>query len=163
MRNFETHRDGPPAAAGEPSADEGASATEGPAAWPYASMLIFGYFGADTPAGKRLARETSAALVLIVVAAVLGGVWSMGIPAGVAAIGWSYARYLPQLDELSRSIQLRALAFSYGAAMTLGAAVLAVALAWPDAAIGPAGSFVALVLAEPLRGVALVVLARKYR
>ena len=133
--------------------------------WPYASLLVFGYFGEDSPGGKRLARETTVWLAVAVVAMVVGAPWAYGLPVSVVGIGWAYARYLRGLDELSRTIQLKAFAVAYGTAMAIGAVLTALALAWPE--VGQGVSLVAvfpvLVLAEGVRGVALVVEARRYR
>lgn len=133
--------------------------------WPYRSLLVFGYFGRDSPGGKRFAWETTAWLVLAVVAMVARGPWAFGLPVAVVGIGWSYARYLGGLDELSRTIQLKAFAVAYGAAMTIGAVLAALALASPDGGggVSPIAVFPLLVLAEIVRGIALVVQARRYR
>lgn len=142
------------------------------AEWPYASLLLFGFFGAHTPAGKRLVRETAMALFLIVGSMVLvrTGVRAAGLlgavmlPGAVAWIGWAYARYLRALDELGRTMQLKAFAFSYGVAMTLAAAVAGLGTAgYPASGIEPMAFLVILVLTEPIRGLALAVLARRYR
>lgn len=133
-------------------------------AWPYTSLLMFGYFGRGSPGGERLARETTVWLALAVAAMVAAGPWAYALPVSVVGIGWSYARYLRGLDELSRMIQLKALAVSYGAAMTIGAVVAALALASPnvDQTMSPAAVFPFLVLAEGVRGIALVIQARRY-
>lgn len=132
--------------------------------WPYASLLIFGYFGQDSPGGKRLARETTAWLALAVAAMVVAGPLAYGLPVSVVGIGWSYARYLRGLDELSRMIQLKAMAVAYGAAMTIGAVAAALALASPSVgqSMRPAVVFPFLVLAEGVRGIVLVIQARRY-
>lgn len=84
-------------------------------------------------------------------------------PVGVALIVWAYVRYLGQLDELRRLIQLEALAFSYGTVMTLGAFWLGFNITDFAFASSTGGGvvFYTLLLAEVLRGVALVVLARR--
>lgn len=140
--------------------------------WPYASLMLFGFFGTDTPEGKRLAWRTAAALVLFVVSA-LGladgfhspfpdVLWVLGLPGSVLAIGWAYGRYLGALDELNRTIQLKAFVFAYGAAMTLMAIGVTVALIAPTSA-SPKRLLLLPVFAELFRGVALAVLARRYR
>lgn len=143
--------------------------------WPYSSLLLFGFFGVDSPGGRRLAWRTAAGLALLLVSA---GVlrtdpaaplpellWVAAVPTGVAVIGWAYASYLNELDELGRMIQLRAFAFSYGVVLTLAAAMIAVLFANPS--LGEttrSTTFLAwLVAAELFRGIALVVLARRYR
>lgn len=142
------------------------------AAWPYASLVISGYFGSGDVGGRQLARRTTAALALIVPGGVgASGAFDLGVPQlvcglafplGVALISWSFARYLDTLDELSRMIQLQALAFAYFATMFLFFTAVGFALRQPD---GRLSIFTVLlvVLAEPLRGMALVYFARKYR
>jgi hypothetical protein len=142
-------------------------------AWPYASLLIFGFFGTGTPAGRKLARRTTLALGIFVFSAVMlgsgaagpvpRGVWMLAIPGSVALIGWAYARYLHALDELSRLIQLKAFAFAYGAAMVL--LWVGVAVGWSDAGppdANPRLLILLVVCAEVLRGFALAYNARKY-
>jgi len=87
------------------------------------------------------------------------------LPASAAALALGVSRYLRGLDELSRSIQLQALAVGYGTAMILGMALVGLLL------IAPAGTaagwrhavwLVPLFIAETARCVALVVFARRY-
>jgi hypothetical protein len=134
-------------------------------------LLLFGFFGTDTPAGKRLARRTTAGLVLFLISGVaLGGegdlipkwIWVACVPLSVAGIAVAYGIYLRQLDELSRLIQLKAFAFAYGAIMTVALGLSAVVLTRPSLA-HPALLLGGLVVIEGLRGLALVVLARRYR
>lgn len=141
--------------------------------WPYASLLFVGFFGVRTPEGRRLAWRTTAALAAIVVAFMgLGGafgawvprpVWALLIPASVCGIAWAYTRYLRELDELSRLIQLRAFSFAYAAAMVLFAAVVAFGAvqAEPGEPVS-SGPVLWILLAEVLRGVALAYIARQY-
>ena len=140
--------------------------------WPYASLMLFGFFGTDTPHGKRLAWRTTVLMVVFAVCAVglsdgFGHgfpdvLWVLGLPGSVAGLGWAYASYLGSLDELSRTIQLRAFAFAYGAAMTLMAAGVTIALAAGTGA-APVSLLALPVLAELCRGAALAYLARQYR
>lgn len=139
--------------------------------WPYTSLLIFGFFGTDTMEGKRLAWRTTLFMVLFVVSVIgLGGgysgpfpdlLWLAGMPGAVVGIWWSYGRYLGALDELSRSIQLRAFGVAYGAAMTLMALGMAVAWTLPEPA-SPASLLGLPVFAELARGFALAHFARRY-
>ena len=146
--------------------------TDEPGDWPYASLVIFGFFGTDTPEGKRLARRTTAFLALLVV----GGIglrdgyrtpfpdllWLICIPGSAVGMWWSYTRYLRALDELRRTIQLKAFAFAYGAALTLMVTGLGVALIDPTPQV-PRQLLALPVLAELFRGAALAYLARHYR
>jgi hypothetical protein len=151
----------------DPTDDEGSEST-----WPYSSLLLLGFFGADTPGGKRLAWETAVpAAVFVAATLVLSGVvsqplpnlvWALAMPACVIAIGWSYSRYMETLDELSRMIQLKAFAFSYGAAMVIAVGVGALVLTYPQIARAPGLLLLLILFVEPLRGAALAYLARKY-
>ena len=87
------------------------------------------------------------------------------MPIAVAYIVWAYVRYLKELDELSRLLQLQALAFSYGAVMTLAAAWAGLAVAGFafDRPMYPGMVFAWLLIAEALRGAVLVYLARRRR
>lgn len=141
--------------------------------WPYASLLLFGYFGSGTPVGRRLRNRSWAALLTFlgaIVVAPFTGRWAvahvvvaLAMPGAVAVIVWAYMRYLGELDELSRLIQLEALAFSYGAVMTVAAiwfGFFETGLQFtPRTTVGTL--FVSLLTAEPARGVALAVLARR--
>ena len=142
--------------------------------WPYTTLLLFGFFGTDTPAGKRLARRNNGFMVLFLVCMFASGardgfhalfpdlLWLLGLPGSVIGTGWAYARYLRSLDELSRMLQLKAFAFGYGAAMTLVATALAVTWIAPTPRVR--WELLSLpVLAEAFRGLALVHLARQYR
>jgi hypothetical protein len=56
--------------------------------WPYSSLLVFGFFGADTPGGKRLVWQTTIALLLVIASSwALTGV----IPQVLPAIVWVVA------------------------------------------------------------------------
>ncbi len=155
------------------NADRRNDPIEDPAEWPYTTLLLFGYFGQNTPAGKRLSRRTNAFMALFVVCMFTSGardgyhalpdlLWVLGIPASVIGIWWAYSRYLRSLDELSQMLQLKAFAFGYGAAMTLMAVGLAVAWIAPTPR-APRELLVLPVFAEVFRGLALAHLARQYR
>jgi hypothetical protein len=142
--------------------------------WPYGWLFWTGTFGADGQAGRALGFRTAIGLLLVVLGPVLGHipalqpgrlVGALLVPAGVGVIVWAYVRYLAELDELGRLIQLEALALSYGVVMTLGSVWFGLdAVGFAFARSAPVGwVFGTLVLAEPLRGVALVVLARRRR
>ncbi|MDX1673322.1 MAG: hypothetical protein R3314_00865 [Longimicrobiales bacterium] len=140
--------------------------------WPYASLLIFGFFGTGTPQGKRLAWRTTALMAVFAVSAVglsdgfrrpfPDVLWLLGLPGSAVGVGWAYGTYLGSLDELSRAIQLRAFAFAYGAAMALVATSVTIVLA-AGLRVAPMSLLALPVLAEACRGLALVYLARQYR
>lgn len=145
--------------------------------WPYASLLVVGVFGVRSPAAKKTLFTTTLALLLVVVSLLgLGDriahgvgdwVWAMVLPLAVAWIVWANVGYLRSLDELGRTLQLKAFALSYGAVMTLAAVLVGVVNAMTAAGgyatVDAHVFFLVLVLAEPIRGVALAVLARNYR
>ena len=155
--------------------------------WPYLDMLGFGYFGSDTPSGRRHRNRSFAWLAVFLVAAVALAptslpwaarvICAVAVPLAWVGIVWSNVRYFSELDELSRLIQLEAAALSYGAVIV--AASIWYALGMLDA-LGPvpearvaatqvsghARSFWPLfvvLMVEPLRGLALVLLARSRR
>lgn len=145
-------------------------------AWPYASLFIFGFFGTGSPGGKRLAWRTSGALALVLVGMVLTGAPSPAvalagaavIPVGVLGIAISYTSYLRELDELSRLIQLEAFALSYLAGGVIVGILGGISLAFPElwgfsTWGGPVAPVFWIILAEPFRGLALVLRARRYR
>ncbi len=138
------------------------------AEWPYRSLLWYGFFGMDSPGGKTLVKRTSAGLIVFCLAvfyiAIPGPDWlkpiaALMIPVSVAFIMWSGWRYLNGLDDLSRLIQLKAYAFSYGIAAVLAGTLFALE--------GYAGMRFSplwiIIIAEPLRGVSLYVIAKQYR
>ncbi|MEP6999225.1 MAG: hypothetical protein ABI969_02020 [bacterium] len=149
--------------------------------WPYRDILLFGYFGSGTPEGRRHRNRTFAWLAVFMGAALVATFdslsWSerffcgVAVPVAVAAIVWSSVRYVSELDELSRLIYLQATAFSYGAVVVLaGMWFSAGALGLAEHIPGPhARSTLAvwvlpsLLLAEALRGLALVHFARSRR
>ncbi|MGI8402839.1 MAG: hypothetical protein ACR2NS_14725 [Gemmatimonadaceae bacterium] len=141
--------------------------------WPYASLLIFGYFGGGTAGARQLRWRTAAALVLLAIGVwgisgrfgsfVPQLLWASAIPLAVFMICWAYVMYLRTLDELSRRIQLEAFALAYGAAMVLVFGVVAFSMQSPDHRASLSAITWWLVGAEAFRGVALVHLARKYR
>ncbi len=140
--------------------------SDGKTEWPYTSFLLFGFFGSDSPGGKTLMKYTSLAMALFVTGAFgisifSGGIFlyisSLLIPISILILIWSNSEYIKGLDTLSQLIQLKAFAFSYGAAMFIGFTIYAV-----YASTGFFISPVWLVLAEPLRGLALYMIAKEY-
>jgi hypothetical protein len=139
--------------------------------WPYTSILIFGFFGSDTPEGRRVAWRTTGALVVFVAAALgLRGllmpqvpplVWGLMVPLSVASIFSAHADYVRSLDELARALQLAAFAFAYGCVFVIAAALYGFSAAGVIT-VDPVVWFAALVVAEPLRAAALARLARRY-
>lgn len=140
--------------------------------WPYGSLFWMGYFGPDSHAGKALRWRVTFGLLLTAFGPAFGRLptWPPGraagallAPLGIVLVVWAYARYLASLDELRRLIQLEALALSYGTVMVLGAFWLGFNVTDFAFASSTAGGmvFYSLLLAEIVRGVILVVLARR--
>jgi hypothetical protein len=134
--------------------------------WPYTSFLLFGFFGSESPGGKTLIKYTTIALTLFVAGVIGISVFSDGIflytssiliPLSILIVTWSNSEYIKELDTLSQLIQLKAFAFSYGAAMFIGFTIYAV-----YASTGFFISPIWLVLAEPLRGISLYMIAKEY-
>jgi hypothetical protein len=143
----------------------------GGAGWPYSSILIYGFFGSDSPEGRRVSWRTGGAL-FVLVCAMLGvqgqlmpevppQVWAVILPLSVASMVAAQAEYVRSLDELRRTLQLKAFAFAYGCAMTLAAAVYGFTVAGVLRA-EPVVGFGVLVCAEPLRALALGWLVKRY-
>ena len=156
--------------------------------WPYLEMLVFGSFGSGTPAGRSARHRGLVWLAVFAISAVLAPSTSLpwaarvmlavAMPMAWVGFGWSSARHHSEMDELTRLMHLEATAFAYSA-------VIAMAIIWyalgaldvfgtlPGAGTvatwfgGRARSivplFVLLVVVEPIRGLALVRLARSRR
>lgn len=134
--------------------------------WPYSSLLLFGYFGKHAPGGRTLAFRTTAALIIFFVGVYLititqNPLFKLALittsPLAVVIVMWAYKEYLAGLDELSRRIQYEAFAFSYGAAIAI-ALTLFTASIYLETLLLPLW----VIVAEALRGIALVFIARKY-
>ena len=140
--------------------------------WPYGWLFFTGTFGTNSRAGRSLAIRTTLGVLLVIMGPALADmnvaeaarlIGALLVPVGVGVVVWAYVRYLAQLDELHRSIQLEALALSYGFVMMLAGVWFGLAAAGFAFAQTVPVAWVAftLLLAEPLRGMALVMLARK--
>jgi hypothetical protein len=146
--------------------------TNDESSWPYASLLLFGFFGHNSPGGRKLSWRTGGALVLFLVAAMgiqgaLGPiipqpVWITLVPVSILAIAAAYVVYLRGLDELNRRIQLEAFALAYAATMVIYFAAVAVSVRDMSHLPRVPGLTYLIVFAEPLRGAFLVYLAKKY-
>jgi hypothetical protein len=141
---------------------------EAPTTWPYWSLFLLGNFGSATPASRRLNQDSLLGLAILLIAispAVLlertAFVKLVLILGAAIAAGWvllAYRRYFAQLDELSLRIQHEAIAFSFMVMMLLGFTA-SFAVIVTDLFIHPAW----FCIAEPVRGLGLVIAARKYR
>lgn len=156
--------------------------------WPYLEMLVFGSFGSVTPAARRERNVRYAWLAVFAVSAVAAAstslpwaarvMFAVAVPMALVGLIWSGVKYLPETDELTRLLQLEAAAVAYGAVIVL--ASIWYALGVLDVFGTPPGAstvatldggrmrsvwplFVLLVVVEPIRGLALVLLARSRR
>jgi hypothetical protein len=95
----------------------------------------------------------------VVPEAILDAALALSFAAAIGFIYWTTWRYMQDLDELHQRIMLEALAFSFCCTMTLvaGAGIFGLAR---NQAVDVLWAYVA---AEVLRGVGLVLAARKYR
>jgi hypothetical protein len=85
----------------------------------------------------------------------------MLIPGTAASAGWialAYRRYFSELDELSWRIQHEAIAFAFGTLLVLGVTAAAATVV-TNLTVHPLW----LVVAEPLRGLGLVLAAKRYQ
>ena len=146
--------------------------------WPMKTILFIGYFGKNTPEGRRYHNRCMGALLLLLCGSILwipvafrlhGGtedsIDRIGrifehLLAGVAFsfIAWSFWKYLQEIDELARGLQLQAIALTYltGLSGMAFVGLLGIVEHWN---IDP---FIAYILLEPVRGFWLWRLARRY-
>lgn len=130
------------------------------------TILALGTFGNKTPAGRRFHNRCLAALAVLVVGTLAVALLPrelrlLGWPVAglcMSYINWELWRYLQNIDELERRLQLEAMAFTYvvglSAAVTLGS--VAIFFGW---SINP-GALIAL---EPIRAWRLLVLTKRYQ
>ena len=134
-------------------------------------MFWLGTFGRDSEAGRRYHRQAFGALLglAVVVAAcvMMRKLWGAGVALWVAGVGtpvvfayimWSYYRYVHELDELARRVQLEAVLFAF-IFVVLGAIVASSVWMFTGWVAHP----IWFLLAEPVRGLGLVLAARRYR
>lgn len=134
--------------------------------WPYGSLLIMGFFGTDSPEGKKLSIRSLLAVVLFI-AGFIGAQFfkssaliyvSAGLmPLSILIIVYSYVIYLKSLDTLERLIQLTAFAASYGAVLVIAITIYALNLV-----ICCPLPVVLILLAEPVRGICLYFISKSY-
>lgn len=148
---------------------------EEPSRWPYANLFLFGTFGARSAEGRRFHVRAYAALGVVALYGFLlsplspfahhlplRSPWNFAsalVPGlSFAYICLEYRRYLAGLEELARRIQYEAITFSYCLMIVLGLLIGCIGLSahWQ---INPAW----VILAEPIRGLGLVLAARRYR
>ena len=141
------------------------------AEWPFSSMLLIGTFGrSHGPAGRRYHIEAAVAVAVLLAALLVDNAVAPALAMrpmvfrGIVAstvfvfLGFALWRYVNSLDELSRRLQLEAMAITYicGIALFVVCDTLAVGNGWTVRPV----YFVAF---ELMRGAALAVLARNYR
>ena len=155
--------------------------------WPYLEMLVFGSFGSVTPAGRRARHRGYVWLAVFAVSAVGAStslpwaarvMFAVAMPMAWVGFGWSSARYGSEMDELTRLMHLEATAHAYSAVVVM--AIIWYALGVLDVFGTPPGAgtvatlvggrarsvlplFVLFVVVEPIRALALALLARARR
>lgn len=134
--------------------------------WPYGSLLLMGFFGTDSPEGKKLAIR-SLLTVLLFIAGFIGAqifesstLTSVGaslMPLSILLIFYSYVVYHKSLDTLERLIQLTAFAASYGTVLFIAVTIYALNLVSCFSL-----PLVLFLLAEPVRGMCLYFISKSY-
>ena len=135
--------------------------------WPYRSLILFGFFGPDSPQGKRLLILSTLGLLLFIIGFVGTQIlesmmWqyvsAVQIPTSALIVIYANTSYIKSLDSLEKLIQLTAFAAAYGAAIFIGFTIFAL-----NSVTGFYISPLWLLLAEPLRGMILFFTSRKYQ
>lgn len=148
---------------------------EPPSTWPASSILFWGTFGGNTPAGRRYHNRclTACGVALAGVIGIQGFASFAGIPeqaafritallpgVAFAFIAWEFRRYINSLDELARRIQLEAATWTYLTGM------VAAMFFWGYSAAArtplPAHWPAFFLVLEPVRGFWLYFVSRKY-
>jgi len=149
--------------------------------WATCPILSWGIFGTKTRAERRYMRRTllgaatAAAWVLIALArdfhpkAILLPLTALVLGAVVTNVAWEISRYIRQLDELARRLQLEALAWTYltgfVAAAWLGvlAPLSSTLMHWPyKRSFLLLSPFLYHIVLEPVRSAWLYFLSRRY-
>ncbi len=142
-----------------------------PTPWPSWYTLFLGCFGRDA-GSTRWSKRGFYGLAMMLLGLVGHGTLRGHVPetvldfsapilagAGMGFIYWSLWRYMQDLDELHRQIMFHAIAFSFAVTMPIVVGLGVGAMAFNTSV----DIIWAFLLAEPLRGVGLVLAARKYR
>lgn len=134
--------------------------------WPYGSLLIMGFFGVDSPEGKKLSIRSLLAVVFFIAGFIGAQFFESApliyfsaalMPLSVLFVVYSYVFYLKSLDTLERLIQLTAFAASYGAVLVIAFTIYAFNLV----SCCPL-PVVLILLAEPFRGICLYFISKSY-
>jgi hypothetical protein len=143
---------------------------EAPAAWPLCTMLAYGTFGGGHPAARRYHVRTGVALALLVAGLFVVSIARSFFPreivhilsafapgATLVYIAWEFRRYLLSIDELARRLQFESIVWTYLTGFALASILggIGMLLDWK---LNPIW-FVAL---EPIRGIWLYVISRRY-
>jgi hypothetical protein len=141
--------------------------------WPACSIFLYGTFGAQSEAGARYHRRCIAAFAVLVLGEILLALVAFRAPYGVGRLAgaflpgavfgyivWAFRRYLLELDELARRMQLEAMAWTYlsGIPVAVLLGTLAFVYDWHSWLFNPLW-FIAL---EPVRSVWLYFVSRRY-
>jgi hypothetical protein len=140
--------------------------------WPWASILLLGTFGLDSPGARRYQYRTGLALlgfvllypasmVLLPATWMSAAWWVSPLIVGTlfTLIAYEMWRYISGLDEMSRLLQFQAMSVTYlvGFAVFITVYFFAGASGWSWQV--PALAYLGL---ELVRGLVLAVLARKF-
>ena len=146
--------------------------------WPMKSILFIGYFGNKTPEGRRFHNRSMGALLVLLFLSFLTIPAALWLPLPLANvyrfaqilvhilmggafsfIAWSFWKYVKELDELTRGMQLQAVCLAYLTGMSVlpFVALLGIVKDWH---IDP---FIAFLMLEPVRAIWLWIIARRYQ
>jgi len=148
--------------------------------WPTCAMLFWGTFGTKSPAERRYVMRSIFAAAVVMVWVVLTftdhfppnpivmKITLLATGVLITYIAWELYRYLNQLDELARRMQLEAIAWTYLTVFVAAAWLGVLApfshflMHWPfKPSLLTAIPFLYFLL-EPVRAVWLYVLSRRY-
>jgi hypothetical protein len=135
--------------------------------WPIKSMLFIGYYGSNSPGAGKFISTIFLSLILFLI-----GFITLQIPnelilniSGTAIILlsvvlsiWAQYQYLKKLDDLTKNIQLTGFAFSYGVVVVICMILMSI-----EFITGYMPSILWILIAEPIRGIALYKIARRYQ
>jgi len=128
------------------SEDREATSTAQGSLWSTRPILLWGTFGTKSPAERRYIRRSCLAAAVVVIWALLAFALhfrprpltiSIEVVAGVAItyVAFEGRRYLRQLDELARHLQLEAMAWTYLTGFVLAGWVAVLAMLFSHAII----------------------------
>ena len=135
--------------------------------WPIKDILLFGYFGSNSPGSSKLVTNLTLSLVLFLIgisSIQASNLLIVTIPSTALIIFsvclsiWGQKQYISKLDTLNRDIQLSGFAFSYGIVILICMVLMAI-----EFITGSMPSILWILIAEPIRGIVLYKIARGYQ